>query len=49
VDPAVAEALAREVGAEPAALSPLEVAPETGDYFTRMRENLAALRQGLGC
>jgi zinc transport system substrate-binding protein len=49
VDPAVAEALAREVGAEPAALSPLEAAPETGDYFTRMRENLAALRQGLGC
>jgi len=49
VDPAVAQALAREVGAQPAALSPLEVAPETGDYFTEMRANLAALQKGLGC
>jgi zinc transport system substrate-binding protein len=49
VDPSVAEALAREVGAQPAALSPLEVAPGSGDYFTGMRDNLTALRQGLGC
>ena len=49
VDPAVAEALAREVGAQPAALSPLEVAPEGGDYFSSMRDNLAALQRGLGC
>jgi zinc transport system substrate-binding protein len=49
VDPSVAAALAREVGAEPAALSPLEVAPQSGDYFTGMRANLTALRQGLGC
>ena len=49
VDPAVAEVLAREVGAERAALSPLEVAPESGDYFTHMRDNLTALRKGLGC
>jgi zinc transport system substrate-binding protein len=41
--------LAREVGARPAALSPLEVAPESGDYFSTMRANLAALQRGLGC
>ena len=49
VSPAVAESLAAEVGAKAEELSPLEGAPETGDYFTQMRANLAALRTALGC
>jgi zinc transport system substrate-binding protein len=47
--PKVAEALASEVGATAAVLSPLETAPEQGDYFTAMRANLAALQDALGC
>jgi zinc transport system substrate-binding protein len=49
VSPAVAESLAAEVGAEAVELSPLEGAPETGDYFTQMRANLETLRTALGC
>ena len=49
VSPAVAETLADEVGAEAVELSPLEGAPETGDYFTQMRANLTTLRTALGC
>jgi len=49
VSPRVAESLAREVGATAAVLSPLEGAPETGDYVTAMRENLATLRTALDC
>lgn len=49
VSPAVAEALAGEVGAQAVELSPLEGAPESGDYFTQMRENLSTLRTALGC
>jgi zinc transport system substrate-binding protein len=49
VSPKVAESLAREVGATATVLSPLEGAPETGDYLTAMRENLATLRTALGC
>ncbi len=49
VSPKVAESLAREVGAQATVLSPLEGAPETGDYVTAMRENLAVLRTALGC
>ena len=49
VSPAVAESLAREVGAEATVLTPLEGAPETGDYVTAMRDNLATLRTALGC
>ena len=49
VSPAVAETLADEVGAEAVVLSPLEGAPETGDYFTQMRADLATLRTALGC
>lgn len=54
VSPAVAEALAREAGVATAALSPLEglSAPdaEAGkDYAAVMRQNLAVLRQALGC
>ena len=49
VSPKVAESLAREVGATATVLSPLEGAPETGDYVSAMRENLATLRTALGC
>ena len=49
VSPRVAEALARETGAEVASLDPLEGEPGEGDYFTVMRANLQVLRQGLGC
>lgn len=49
VSPKVAESLAREVGAQATVLSPLEGAPETGDYVTAMRQNLATLRTALGC
>ena len=47
--PRVAESLAREVGAEATVLSPLEGAPQTGDYLTAMRENLSTLRAALDC
>lgn len=54
VSPAVAEALAREAGVATAALSPLEGLSvpdaEAGkDYPAVMRQNLAVLRQALGC
>lgn len=49
VSPDVAESLAREVGAKATVLSPLEGAPETGDYVTAMQENLATLRTALDC
>ena len=49
VSPRVAEQLAREVGATAEVLSPLESAPDDGDYLTAMRANLAALRTSLGC
>ncbi len=47
--PRVAEVVADQVGATVAPLDPLETAPDQGDYLTRMRENLAALRAGLEC
>ena len=49
VSPRTAKALAAEVGATTAVLSPLEGPPDDGDYFTAMRANLAALRTALGC
>ena len=49
VSPEVAESLAREVGAEATVLSPLEGPPESGDYITGMRANLATLRTALDC
>jgi zinc transport system substrate-binding protein len=49
VSPATAETLAAEVGARPEVLSPLESAPEDGDYFTVMRRNLDALEEALAC
>lgn len=54
VSPVVANAVAREVGAATRVLSPVEgIAPgeaaEGASYLTRMRENLANLREGLRC
>jgi zinc transport system substrate-binding protein len=54
VSPRLAETVARETGAETAALDPIEglTAKEAragDDYFSLMRRNLASLRAGLGC
>ena len=54
VSPDLAETVARETGAEVAVLDPLEGLTEErvaegADYFTVMRENLAALRDALDC
>jgi zinc transport system substrate-binding protein len=54
VSPELAEAVAREADAETAVLNPLEGLTEDeiedgADYFTIMRENLAALRKALAC
>jgi zinc transport system substrate-binding protein len=54
VPPDLAETVARESGATTAVLDPLEgLTPAEvdggADYFTVMRENLAALRKALGC
>jgi zinc transport system substrate-binding protein len=50
----IAETVAREAGIEVATLNPLEGLTEEEeaageDYFSVMRANLAALREGLGC
>lgn len=47
--PDLAETLARETGAQTAVLSPLETAPERGDYLDAMRANLERLREALDC
>lgn len=51
VSPAVAEAVAREIGATTAVLDPVEgLQPGgTGDYLSVMRDNLTTLRAALGC
>jgi zinc transport system substrate-binding protein len=54
VSPRLARTVAREVGAETAVLNPLEglsqeELDEGADYFSVMRDNLAALRDALGC
>lgn len=49
VSSALAETLARESGVKIAVLDPLEGRPDRGNYFTAMRANLNALREGLGC
>lgn len=54
VPPELAETVAREAGARTAVLDPLEGlspdrADDGADYFSVMRDNLAALRDGLGC
>jgi zinc transport system substrate-binding protein len=54
VSPKLAETVAREAGAKTAVLNPLEgltddEAAAGADYFSIMRDNLAALRDALGC
>ena len=49
VSTAVAETIASETGARTAALDPLETAPDSGDYISAMRENLATLSRSLRC
>jgi zinc transport system substrate-binding protein len=54
VAPALADTVAREAGARTAELDPLEALTPTeesagADYFSVMRDNLAALRKALGC
>jgi zinc transport system substrate-binding protein len=54
VSPRIAETVARETGATTAVLDPIEgltkdEVASSEDYFTRMRANLSALEQGLGC
>jgi zinc transport system substrate-binding protein len=54
VSPRIAETVARDTGASTAVLDPIEGLTEDEldrgeDYFTRMRANLRALEEGLGC
>lgn len=54
ISPKLAETVAREAGATTAVLDPLEGLTDDrlargADYFRVMRDNLAALRKGLGC
>src|SRR5919106_1642109 len=54
VSPKLAQTVAREAGVDTAVLNPLEGLTEEqidegADYFSIMRENLAALHQALGC
>jgi zinc transport system substrate-binding protein len=54
LSPELGETVAREAGAETAVLNPLEGLTEEeldrgANYFTVMRANLEALREGLGC
>jgi zinc transport system substrate-binding protein len=54
ISPRLAETVGREVGAETAVLDPIEGLSEKEasageDYFSVMRENLAALRKALDC
>jgi zinc transport system substrate-binding protein len=54
VSPRLAETVAREAGAGTAVLDPIEgltkdEVDDGADYFSVMRENLAALRKALGC
>jgi zinc transport system substrate-binding protein len=54
VSPRIAETVARETGARTAVLDPIEGLTEDEvargeNYFTRMRANLRALEEGLGC
>jgi zinc transport system substrate-binding protein len=54
VSPRIAETVAREAGTKTAVLDPIEGLTQDAvargeNYFTRMRANLRALQQGLGC
>ena len=49
VSPETAQAVAAETGARTRVLSPIESAPESGDYAGVMRTNLEELRTALSC
>ena len=49
VSPETAQAVAAETGAQTRVLSPIESAPEGGDYAGVMRTNLEELRTALSC
>ena len=49
VSPETAQAVAAETGAQTRVLSPIESAPESGDYADAMRTNLEELRTALSC
>ena len=49
VSPETAQAVAAETGAQTRVLSPIESAPEDGDYAGTMRTNLEELRTALSC
>ncbi|MDQ4149644.1 MAG: metal ABC transporter substrate-binding protein [Actinomycetota bacterium] len=49
VSPRIAESLAREVGVSTDVLDPIEVEPDSGDYFGAMETNLQSLRKALEC
>ena len=49
VSPETAQAVAAETGAQTRVLSPIESAPESGDYAGVMRTNLEELRTALSC
>jgi zinc transport system substrate-binding protein len=54
MSPRLAQTVAREAGVQTAVLNPIEGLTEKeaaagGDYFSVMRENLAALRKALAC
>jgi zinc transport system substrate-binding protein len=49
VDPAVAQTIAAEAGAQTALLSTLETQPADGDYFTAMQTNLETVSAGQSC
>ena len=49
VSPETAQAVAAETGAQTRVLSPIESAPEDGDYAGVMRTNLEELRTALSC
>lgn len=48
-DPAVAETVAAEAGAQTAVLDPLEGPPADGDYLSAMRSNLETVAAGQSC
>jgi zinc transport system substrate-binding protein len=49
IDPAVAQTIAAEAGAQTATLDPLEGPPATGDYLSAMRQNLQTVSDGQRC
>lgn len=49
IDPAVAQTVASESGAQTATLDPLETQPADGDYLSAMQTNLSTVSAGQSC